>query len=201
MDRLAELRERRALTLRELAEISGVAADTINQIELGHRKARPSTLRKLAKALDIGVEDFYAEPALPGKAEASREAGLVQVDELPGLRKARESRGLTRDELSFRTGLPASDITRLEEGQRAPAPGDVELLARILGCFKGDLFLPTEVMEAFGTRDAQENERLRREAENLTAKDIRALILASPAFRKLSKALEESTDQESREVG
>lgn len=70
MDRLAELRERRALTLRELAEMSGVAADTINQIELGHRKPRPSTLRKLARALEVDVEEFYAQPALAGKAEA-----------------------------------------------------------------------------------------------------------------------------------
>lgn len=73
MDRLAELRERRALTLRELSEMSDVAADTINQIELGHRKARPSTLRKLAKALDVEVREFFEEPALP-KAEAP-EAG------------------------------------------------------------------------------------------------------------------------------
>jgi transcriptional regulator with XRE-family HTH domain len=71
MDRLAELRERRALTLRELAEMSGVAADTINQIELGHRKPRPSTLRKLARALEVDVEEFYAEPTLAGKAVAS----------------------------------------------------------------------------------------------------------------------------------
>lgn len=59
--RLAELRERRALTLRELSEMSGVAADTINQIELGQRKARPSTLRKLAKALDVEVREFFEE--------------------------------------------------------------------------------------------------------------------------------------------
>jgi transcriptional regulator with XRE-family HTH domain len=70
MNRLAELRERHALTLRELAEMSGVAADTINQIELGHRKARPSTLRKLAKALGIEVRELFEEPALSGKAEA-----------------------------------------------------------------------------------------------------------------------------------
>lgn len=70
MDRLAELRERRALTLRELSEMSGVAADTINQIELGHRKARPSTLRKLAKTLDVEVADFFKEPVLSGKVEA-----------------------------------------------------------------------------------------------------------------------------------
>jgi transcriptional regulator with XRE-family HTH domain len=78
-ERLAELRERRALTLRELAQMSGVAADTINQIELGHRKARPSTLRKLARALEIDVQEFYAEPALP-KAEAPREAGQSSAE-------------------------------------------------------------------------------------------------------------------------
>jgi transcriptional regulator with XRE-family HTH domain len=75
MDRLAELREKRALTLRELSEMSGVAADTINQIELGHRKGRPSTLRKLARALEVDVEEFYGEPILAGKAEAPRGAG------------------------------------------------------------------------------------------------------------------------------
>jgi transcriptional regulator with XRE-family HTH domain len=80
MDRLAELRERRALTLRELSEMSGVAADTINQIELGHRKPRPSTLRKLARALEVDVKEFYAEPILAGKAEALREAGQSNTE-------------------------------------------------------------------------------------------------------------------------
>jgi transcriptional regulator with XRE-family HTH domain len=73
MDQLAELRERRALTLRELAEMSGVAADTINQIELGHRKPRPSTLRKLARALGVDVEELMppkgAAPSTPGQPE------------------------------------------------------------------------------------------------------------------------------------
>jgi transcriptional regulator with XRE-family HTH domain len=78
MDRLAELRERRALTLRELAEMSGVAADTINQIELGHRKPRPSTLRKLARALEVDIDQFYAEPALAGKAEAPETGRLPE---------------------------------------------------------------------------------------------------------------------------
>jgi transcriptional regulator with XRE-family HTH domain len=91
-ERLAELRERRALTLRELAQMSGVAADTINQIELGHRKARPSTLRKLARALEIDVQAFYAEPALP-KAEApgSGQDGAEQTGFLEGIAAAVES--------------------------------------------------------------------------------------------------------------
>jgi transcriptional regulator with XRE-family HTH domain len=77
MDRLAELRERRALTLRELAKMSGVAADTINQIELGHRKPRPSTLRKLARALEVDVEELMSPkaeaPSSPIPESLSRE--------------------------------------------------------------------------------------------------------------------------------
>ncbi len=74
MERLAELRETQALTLRDLAERSGVDANTINQVELGHRKPRPSTLRKLAKALDVDVRELFEEPAVP-LVEAPREAG------------------------------------------------------------------------------------------------------------------------------
>lgn len=58
MERLAELREERALTLRELSAMSGVATDTINQIELGHRRPRASTLRKLARALGVEPQEL-----------------------------------------------------------------------------------------------------------------------------------------------
>jgi transcriptional regulator with XRE-family HTH domain len=79
VERIAELRESQALTLRDLAERSGVDANTINQVELGHRKPRPSTLRKLAKALDIEVADFFREPAVP-LAEAPPKSGLSDLD-------------------------------------------------------------------------------------------------------------------------
>lgn len=51
--RLRELRVERALTLRALGEISGVAYDTINQLELGRRPGHASTIRKLAVALGV----------------------------------------------------------------------------------------------------------------------------------------------------
>jgi transcriptional regulator with XRE-family HTH domain len=50
-DRLRRLRAENALTLRALAEISGVSYDTINKLELGRRPAHASTIRKLANAL------------------------------------------------------------------------------------------------------------------------------------------------------
>jgi transcriptional regulator with XRE-family HTH domain len=50
--RVRELRQEHVLTLRELADKSGVSKDTINRIEHGHG-AYPSTIRKLAKALGV----------------------------------------------------------------------------------------------------------------------------------------------------
>jgi len=74
-----------------LAERSGVDANTINQVELGHRKPRPSTLRKLAKALDVEVREFFEEPV--PLAEAPKEAGPAQppnsIEELLERRHAR----------------------------------------------------------------------------------------------------------------
>jgi transcriptional regulator with XRE-family HTH domain len=41
------------LTLHELEERSGVAYNTIWRLENGYTDARPSTIRKLATALDV----------------------------------------------------------------------------------------------------------------------------------------------------
>jgi XRE family transcriptional regulator, regulator of sulfur utilization len=51
--RLRQLRVERALSLRALKERSGVAYDTINKLENGHRPARLVTIRKLAEALGV----------------------------------------------------------------------------------------------------------------------------------------------------
>jgi transcriptional regulator with XRE-family HTH domain len=105
--RLAEMREQRALTLRELSEMSGVAADTINQIELGHRKARPSTLRKLASALEIDVREFYAEPAL-GKAKAPETGRQERRARITAVRPTGKGPTVTREMLK-EVGITVTD--------------------------------------------------------------------------------------------
>jgi transcriptional regulator with XRE-family HTH domain len=50
---LKRIRNEYPLTVRELAEMSGVSYDTITKVENGHREARPSTIRKLARALGV----------------------------------------------------------------------------------------------------------------------------------------------------
>ena len=56
--KLRRLRVERALSLRALAQRSGVAFDTINKLELGHRPARLVTIRKLAEALGVEPQEL-----------------------------------------------------------------------------------------------------------------------------------------------
>ena len=56
--KLRQLRVDRALSLRALKERSGVAFDTINKLELGHRPARLVTIRKLADALGVEPKEL-----------------------------------------------------------------------------------------------------------------------------------------------
>ena len=52
LTRLRALRERKALTQDELADLAGVSRQTVVKIE-GGLEPRPSTVRKLAKALGV----------------------------------------------------------------------------------------------------------------------------------------------------
>jgi len=54
VQRLRELRRDRALSMRELADMAGIAHNTIYRIESGHQKeALPRTIRYLAAALGV----------------------------------------------------------------------------------------------------------------------------------------------------
>ncbi len=52
------LRLRRALTQEELAAAADLNAASITKIELGYRVPRPGTLRKIADALRVPVEQL-----------------------------------------------------------------------------------------------------------------------------------------------
>ena len=55
---LREIRETRGLSQDDLHTLSGVAKRTIGQLELGRRKPRPSTRRRLARALKVRPQDI-----------------------------------------------------------------------------------------------------------------------------------------------
>lgn len=71
--RLRDARDRRGLTLKQLAERSGVALSSLNRLENGRHLAYPSTVQKIAAALNVTVEQLrglepmpWDQPRLPG---------------------------------------------------------------------------------------------------------------------------------------
>jgi transcriptional regulator with XRE-family HTH domain len=90
VESVRRIRLERGWSQQDLADKSGVGQDTISGIESGRHEPRPSTLRKLAAALEVGVADFFREPALP-KTEAPREAGPSRAQRVAYLQTYEES--------------------------------------------------------------------------------------------------------------
>jgi transcriptional regulator with XRE-family HTH domain len=76
---LREWRERRALTQEELAEQAGVSARSVAGYEAG-AGARPGTVRKLASALDISVEDLLGKAEAPPSPEPTLFNGMLEEE-------------------------------------------------------------------------------------------------------------------------
>ena len=57
-DRLKDLRIERALTQEELATKAGMGKNTVNRMERNITEPRPSTLRKLAQALEVSPAEL-----------------------------------------------------------------------------------------------------------------------------------------------
>jgi transcriptional regulator with XRE-family HTH domain len=71
--RLRALRKRRGLSLRTLAELSGLSANTISLVERGKTSPSVATLHRLATALGVSMTFFFEE-------EERREVVFVKAD-------------------------------------------------------------------------------------------------------------------------
>jgi transcriptional regulator with XRE-family HTH domain len=109
VEALREIRRQKGWSQKDLADESGVGQDTISGIESGRHEPRPSTLRKLAKALDIEVRELFEEPVPLGKAPSK--AGPPSPE--PSLFKGLE------DERRAAWEAAVDDAHRLREGGRA----------------------------------------------------------------------------------
>jgi transcriptional regulator with XRE-family HTH domain len=58
---LQQIRRTRVLSRKELAQRSAVDESTIYRAERGQTKLRPSTVRKLAQALDVPPDQLISE--------------------------------------------------------------------------------------------------------------------------------------------
>jgi repressor LexA len=60
-ERLRQLRRERALSQRDLSRLTGIAHDSISQLETGKRDAQPRTIRNLAEALGVEPKELIKE--------------------------------------------------------------------------------------------------------------------------------------------
>jgi transcriptional regulator with XRE-family HTH domain len=103
--RLRVLRAERGLTIRQVAEKSGVDKVTISRIERGERHPYDTTLAKLARAYGVPVEELLEEPAIAGKAEAPALPGQPPTGERRPSRRGPEKSLLLRVELKAVYGM------------------------------------------------------------------------------------------------
>jgi len=91
--RIRELRERRGLSLRELAELAGVSSSAIQKIEANSMIPTISVLMKIARGLRCRVTDFLDDDTEKGSLVVIRRAerrqlswagGAVKVDYMSG---------------------------------------------------------------------------------------------------------------------
>jgi transcriptional regulator with XRE-family HTH domain len=73
MEQLARLRKLKGYSQRALAKESGVSPATIYELENGRRRPNPSTLRKLAQALEVEVADLLLGGEYPKEQSSSHE--------------------------------------------------------------------------------------------------------------------------------
>ncbi len=115
----AALRRRRAeagLTLRELAVVSGVGAQTLRAWEAGRTYPSPHKLAAVAKALRLPIAD------------------LLTVDEADlRLSDLRFRCGLTQADVAAALATSISAVSAIESGFRSPTDAQITLLAEVYG--------------------------------------------------------------------
>src|SRR5215203_1038882 len=143
--KLRVLRAERGLSLRQAAAMSGVAKETIGDIEHGARRPHDMTVGKLARAYNVPVEQLLEEPV--PLDEATGRGLPITVEELLARRNTK-TRHLADPNLVSTladTSRPLEDVVRIvreaTEELKAIAPDVVRLrqLAR-LGQLPNNLF-------------------------------------------------------------
>ncbi len=86
--RLRSLRQARAMSQRDLAAKSGVAQDTISDLEKGTRRAQPRTVRKLARALRTSPEALIVDGERASDTASPSEWGIGELTGNSGAMRA-----------------------------------------------------------------------------------------------------------------
>lgn len=165
-DRLRIFRERRGLTLQEVASRSGLSRSYISEIENGKKQPSLKTLEALAGALNVALEALMPEGDLEVDAEADNPLG-------DRLRLARERKGMSLAEAAEAAGISVSYLSEIERGQAQPAVETLRLLAQVVG-------LPLSQVFHCGT--IGDKVRMLRERLGLSRAELAQMAGVTPGF-------------------
>jgi transcriptional regulator with XRE-family HTH domain len=129
-DRLVELgkfirdqRRRTHLSVRRLADLSGISNPYLSQIERGLRKPSADILQQLAKALSISAETLYVRAGILD-ADTQPPSGVLEAIRADLDLSEEQKSSLVQIYESFRSGArPAPRRWRSADGQNPPSRG------------------------------------------------------------------------------
>ena len=129
--RLRELREARQMSMRSLAQRSGLSANALSMIERGRASPSVSTLSKLADALGIAVSEFFGEVNIRQNVVLARAQERTRVPFTRGLWEGLGGEGFTGHVEPF--------VLTLEAGGASGARSLVHTGHEFVYCLRGNL--------------------------------------------------------------
>ena len=194
LESLKEIRRRHGLSQIDLSRRSGVAQNTISDIETGRREPRPSTLRKLAKSLGVEVADFYPEtshpkvsaPSSPEEWLRAHGGHLLRLTDAELRREFRELPDEDRRDFMERLSREFGEIQAAYERERAPRAAVIQDAYALAS---GRFLLATDVSGMLKAYFVEED------------KPEQATLLVGPRTKDILERLEEYlVEQETQEA-
>lgn len=191
--RLRYWREKRGVTLEELADRLTIAPDCLAEVEEGRRRMAMAAWQEAAAFLQVPLEELLqdspppdGEPSSPPSGNAASPGSAPQGggEEAEGrgsrcetgihvkarvgatVRALREKKGMTVTDLARVTGLSPAHISEIERGRTAASVATLEKLAAALGVSPGVL------VRSVGANGVGEKLRRLRERLGLTQKEV-----------------------------
>ncbi|HWQ75999.1 MAG TPA: helix-turn-helix domain-containing protein [Syntrophomonas sp.] len=160
-EQLKKWREEKGMTIEEVAAQLNIALSSLREMEQSD-EISPDVVLKIVKIFD-------REPSKStDKYYQKREPEVELVGSR--LRRLREERGLSLNELSRQSGVSAAHLSEIERSLSTPSLKTLEKLAQVINVPTGQLF-PTNEEETLG----QKVRRLR-ETMGLTQKDLGDMV-------------------------
>lgn len=135
-EKLQFMRRGRGLSLEDLAEISGIPANTIKAIEEGTKRPNLDQLEKLSESLNVRIRYFM-----------ERRKHSTSIGER--VRKYRENQSITQAALASRSNVSPGLISQIENDQTMPSMDTLEKIAEALGTTSYNFLLNQENNQDF----------------------------------------------------